>query len=115
MVDIETRGRYLRSMETAPGEAWWRGAIIYHIHPRSFLDTSGNGIGDPADGRVLSSEPHESEGEELHRKDTATNRLQLVLPDNRLGTPMTGHGFTALCKGGSVVLPPDEAYFGTLS
>lgn len=25
---------------------WWKGAVIYHIYPRSFLDTTGNGIGD---------------------------------------------------------------------
>ncbi len=27
---------------------WWRGAIIYQIYPRSFQDTSGNGVGDLA-------------------------------------------------------------------
>ena len=27
-------------------EQWWQGATIYQIYPRSFLDTTGNGIGD---------------------------------------------------------------------
>lgn len=27
---------------------WWRDGVIYHIYPRSFLDTSGNGLGDLA-------------------------------------------------------------------
>ncbi|KQY54831.1 alpha-glucosidase family protein [Lysobacter sp. Root494] len=27
---------------------WWRGAVIYQIYPRSFLDTNGDGVGDLA-------------------------------------------------------------------
>ena len=25
---------------------WWKKAVIYQIYPRSYFDTSGNGIGD---------------------------------------------------------------------
>jgi len=25
---------------------WWRDAVIYQVYPRSYLDTTGNGIGD---------------------------------------------------------------------
>jgi len=31
---------------TGENEEWWRGAVIYQIYPRSFLDTNGDGIGD---------------------------------------------------------------------
>ena len=27
-------------------QRWWRGAVIYQIYPRSFLDTDGDGVGD---------------------------------------------------------------------
>ena len=28
------------------GQDWWRGAVIYQVYPRSYLDTDGDGIGD---------------------------------------------------------------------
>ena len=30
----------------ADRDEWWRGAVIYQIYPRSFLDSNGDGIGD---------------------------------------------------------------------
>lgn len=27
-------------------QPWWKGAVVYQIHPRSFFDTNGDGIGD---------------------------------------------------------------------
>ncbi|MDO4636717.1 MAG: alpha-glucosidase family protein [Lautropia sp.] len=30
----------------APNDEWWRGGVIYQIYPRSYQDTTGDGIGD---------------------------------------------------------------------
>jgi alpha-glucosidase len=32
--------------ETAEPAPWWKGAVIYQIYPRSFQDSSGDGVGD---------------------------------------------------------------------
>jgi alpha-glucosidase len=32
--------------KNADNKAWWRGAVIYQIYPRSFFDSNGDGVGD---------------------------------------------------------------------
>lgn len=36
----------ISSQKNSHNHEWWRGAAIYQIYPRSFFDTTGNGIGD---------------------------------------------------------------------
>ncbi len=32
--------------EASMGQDWWRGAVIYQVYPRSFMDSNADGIGD---------------------------------------------------------------------
>ncbi len=35
-----------KEMETLNQQPWWKKAVVYQIYPKSFYDTTGNGVGD---------------------------------------------------------------------